>query len=134
MVKPLAPYAGSAYALLRIVTGLLFAFHGMQKVFGWMAEDQPHSPLLSQVGIGGVLELVCGMLIAVGFFASFAAFVASGEMAVAYIQFHWKLQFDRNFFPAINHGELAVVYCFVFLFIACNGVSLHGAGAAPQKH
>jgi len=124
--KVLAPRAGLAYGLLRLVTGLLFAFHGLQKVFGVFTDSQP--PLLSQLGIGGVIELVTGVLIALGIYTRWAAFLASGTMAVAYMQFHWKFQFDENALPALNHGEPAVVYCFVFLFIACQGRSKSAGG------
>jgi putative oxidoreductase len=116
----LSPFAERSYALLRIVSGFLFAFHGMQKVFGVLSEYPP-PPAGSQLWIGGMLELVCGLAIGLGIFASLAAFVASGMMAVAYFQFHWKFQFDRNFFPAVNQGEPAVVYCFLFLYMACRG-------------
>ena len=104
---------------MRIILGPLFAFHGTQKVFGFLAEQQ--APVMSQLWIGGVIELVTGLLIAAGFLSRWAAFLASGTMAVAYVQFHWKFQFDSNFFPTVNHGELAVVYCFAFLYIACKG-------------
>jgi putative oxidoreductase len=118
-MNPLAPFAEGAYALLRIVSGLLFAFHGVQKVFGVLTEGQP--PVGSQIWIGGVIELLCGLAIALGCFTSLAAFLASGTMAVAYFQFHWKFQFGSAFFPVVNGGELAVVYCFTFLYIACKG-------------
>jgi len=104
------------YCLLRVVSGALFAFHGVQKVFGVLTESQP--PVGSQLWIGGVLELVCGLAIALGLFAPLFAFVASGMMAVAYFQFHWKMQMDSAFFPAVNQGELAVLYCFLFLYMA----------------
>lgn len=129
MATPLSPFAEGAYALLRIVSGSLFAFHGVQKVFGFLTEQQP--PVGSQLWIGGVLELVCGAAIALGLFTSLAAFLASGMMAVAYFQFHWQFQFDSAFFPAINQGESAVVYCFLFLYLACKGsgcCSLGGSG------
>jgi putative oxidoreductase len=122
MKKLLAPLDTPVYVLLRFVTGLLFAFHGMQKIFGVLADPaHPQPPVGTQLWIGGVLELVCGASIALGIFTSLGAFIASGMMAVAYFQFHWKFQMDRNFFPAINQGELAVVYCFLFLYIACRG-------------
>jgi len=119
MKNLLAPLTEFVYALLRVVTGALFAFHGVQKIFGVLADQQP--PIGSQIWIGGLLELVFGAVIALGLFTSPAAFLASGEMAVAYTQFHWKLSLDANFFPAVNQGELAVVYCFLFLYIACRG-------------
>jgi putative oxidoreductase len=115
----LSPYTEAAYAALRIVSGLSLAFHGVQKLFGVLTDHAP--PVLSQIWVGGVIELVGGLLIALGLFARCAAFVTSGMMAVAYTQFHWKLQLDSNFFPAINKGELALIYAFVFLFIACRG-------------
>lgn len=117
--KILSPQSDRAYALLRVVAGLLLAFHGVQKLFGVLSEFQP--PVGSQIWIGGVIELTCGLAIAIGFFTSWAAFLASGTMAVAYLQFHWKLQFDSNLLPAINKGELALLYSFLFLFIACKG-------------
>ncbi len=121
----LAPHASRAYMALRIVSGLLFAFHGVQKIFGVFGGTSPD--VGSQLWIGGLIELVTGLLIALGIGTRVAAFLASGTMAVAYFQFHWKFQFDDNFFPAVNGGELAVVYCFVFLYIACRGA---GAGSA----
>lgn len=108
-----------AYAALRIVAGLLYAFHGVQIVFGYLSEVHP--PVGSQIWIGGVLELVTGLMIAAGFLTSWAAFVASGTMAVAYVQFHWKFQGGSNFWPAINHGEPALLNAFLFLYIACRG-------------
>lgn len=117
--KVLAPRTEAVYAAMRIVVGLLFAFHGMQKIFGVLTEFQP--PVGSQLWIGGLIELVGGLMIAVGFLTVWAAFISSGTMAVAYIQFHWKGAFDSNFFPTLNKGELALVYAFVFLFIACKG-------------
>jgi len=115
----LATFQDQAHALLRIMAGLMFSFHGMQKIFGVLTERQPD--IGSQAWFGGIIELVCGLLIAVGFQTRIAAFLASGTMAVAYFQFHWKFQMDANFFPTINRGELAVLYCFVFFMLACRG-------------
>ncbi|HEX9576392.1 MAG TPA: DoxX family protein [Myxococcales bacterium] len=108
-----------AYALLRIVAGLMFAFHGMQKLFGVQSTFLP--PAWSQLWFGGIIELVAGLAIAGGVFTTWAAFLASGEMAVAYLQFHWKGAFDAQFFPTVNKGELALLYSVLFLFIACRG-------------
>jgi putative oxidoreductase len=108
-----------AYALLRIVTGLMFAFHGMQKLFGVQSTFRP--PAGSQLWFGGIIELITGFAIAGGVFTAVAAFLASGQMAVAYIQFHWKGAFDAQFFPTVNKGELALLYSVLFLFIACRG-------------
>ena len=118
----LAPRTDAVYAAMRIVVGLLFAFHGMQKVFGMLSESQP--PVGSQLWIGGVIELVTGLLIALGLLTVWAAFLASGTMAVAYVQYHWKFAFGASFFPTINRGELAVVYAFLFLYIACRGAGI----------
>ncbi len=118
----LSPFTEPVYAVLRIVAGLMFAFHGMQKIFGIFTEQQP--PVGSQLWIGGVIELVGGLLIAVGLLTVWAAFLASGMMAVAYIQFHWKLSFGAAFFPTVNRGELALLYCLLFLFLACRGAGV----------
>jgi putative oxidoreductase len=115
----LARFADHAYALLRIVAGLLFAFHGVQKILGVLAESQP--PVGSQLWIGGLIELIGGLAIALGWQTRLAAFLCSGTMAVAYVQFHWKFQTGAGFLPGINQGEPAVLYSFLFLFIACRG-------------
>lgn len=111
--------ADHAYALLRIVAGFMFSFHGVQKVLGVLTDTQ--QPVGSQLWIGGVIELVCGLAIMLGVLTRLTAFLASGTMAVAYFQFHWKLQLDENVLPGVNQGEMAVLYCFVFLYIACRG-------------
>jgi putative oxidoreductase len=118
----LSPCVDKVYAVMRIIVGLLFAFHGIQKIFGVLTEFQP--PVGSQLWIGGLIELVTGLMIAVGFLTVWAAFLASGTMAVAYIQYHWKFAFDSKFFPTVNQGELALVYAFLFLYIACHGAGL----------
>lgn len=118
-MKWLAKYADYAYALLRIVAGFLLAFHGSQKILGFLSEFRP--PVWSQLWIGGIIELVGGLLIGLGLMTRGAAFICSGMMAVAYIQFHWKFQLGSQIFPAINKGELAVLFCLIFLYIACRG-------------
>jgi putative oxidoreductase len=120
----LAPRRELAYALLRIVSGLMFSFHGAQKLFGVLTDHQP--ALGSQVWFGGVIELGCGLAVALGMFTSPAAFLASGTMAVAYTQFHWKLALGASFFPVVNEGELALLYCLVFLYMACVGSGPYG--------
>jgi putative oxidoreductase len=117
--RVLNPRVDAAYAVLRVITGLLFSFHGVQAVFGVLIPHQP--PVGSQLWIGGVVELGCGLAIAAGLLTRWAAFVASGTMAVAYIQYHWRLALGAKLLPAVNQGELAVVYCFLFLYIACRG-------------
>ena len=107
--------APQIYALLRIISGLLFAVHGAQKLLGVLGGQQV--PIMSQFGLAGVIELVGGLMIAAGVFASLAAFVASGEMAVAYFQAHAP----KGFWPVQNGGELAVLFCFLFLYVAARG-------------
>lgn len=129
--KMISPFTESAYALLRIVAGLMFSFHGMGKILGILGAHT--QPAWSQLWFGGLIELTCGLLIAFGAFASPAAFLASGTMAVAYTQFHWNFQFDRNFFPGENKGELALVYAFLFLFFACKGAGKWSIDAKMAK-
>ncbi len=131
--KLVGSQADRAYALLRVVSGVAFAFHGVQKMFNVLTERAPQ--LGTQIWFGGLIELVCGALIAVGFLTPWAAFLASGTMAVAYIQFHWKMQFGAAFFPAVNKGEQALIYCFLFLFMACKGSGPWSVDAfrAPPK-
>lgn len=117
--RMLSPHLERIYALFRIVLGLCFAQHGAQKMFGVLGGHVP--AFGSQMWVGGVIELVGGVLIALGFFTRWAAFVSSGTMAVAYTQFHWKLQLGSGFFPVVNKGEVALVYAFAFLFIAARG-------------
>jgi len=113
-----------AFALLRIMAGFMFAFHGMQKIFGVLSDLHP--AVGSQIWVGGMIELIGGLMILTGFKTRWAAFLCSGEMAVAYFQFHWRFKMGSAFFPAINKGEMAVLYCFVFLFIACHGSGIWG--------
>ena len=97
---------------MRLITVLLFACHGGQKILGF--PPSARAMQLDTLGtIGGYIELICGFLIAFGLLTRFAAFIASGMMAVAYFMAHSS----GGFFPIVNRGELAVVYCFVFLFI-----------------
>ncbi len=77
--------------------------------------------MFSQAWAGGCIELFGGLLVMVGFQTRWAAFIASGTMAVAYIQFHWKFQMGENFFPIVNKGEMAALYCFLFLYLATRG-------------
>src|SRR5688572_29494241 len=115
MQRWLGRYSPYIYALLRIVAGFLFSLHGVQKLFGALGGQSVE--LMSQMGLAGVIELVGGVLIAIGLFTSPVAFIASGEMAVAYFQAHAP----RGFWPIMNGGELAVLYCFLFLYFAAMG-------------
>ena len=131
MEKILAGYAPQAYAAMRIIFGLLFLCHGLQKVFGLFGGvNGAAAPLLSLLGIAGLIELVTGALIAVGFAAGTAAFIASGQMAVAYFAGH----FPAGSWPIQNDGELAVLYCFVFLYMATRGSGIWSVDAARTGH
>jgi putative oxidoreductase len=105
----------TGFFLLRVMTGLLFAEHGLQKLFGLIGGTR--MPLVSEFGLAGAIELVAGLMVAFGVFPRWAALVAAGEMAFAYFTVHAR----AGFWPVQNHGELAVLYCFVFLFIAAHG-------------
>lgn len=129
MYTVIGRYAPYAFALLRIMSGLLFAMHGTQKLFGFPPSGRPPVALASVAGLAGVLELVLGVMIALGFLTGISAFVASGEMAVAYF---WKHAPD-GFFPLVNRGELAVVYCFLFLFIAAHGAGIWSIDSMLQR-
>src|SRR5678815_3538565 len=120
-MMPRARAEALTYALLRIVAGCLFLCHGAQKLFGLFTSKAPPE-VWSQKWFGGVIELLAGVLIAAGLFTRPAAFLASGTMAVAYWQFHhvWKVG-EGEWVPVVNRGETAVLYCFVFLFIATRG-------------
>ncbi|HST37184.1 MAG TPA: DoxX family protein [Allosphingosinicella sp.] len=106
-------------SILRIVTGLLFLEHGLQKLAGFPAAADPtHLPPLNTLpGFAGYFELGCGLLIAIGFLTRPAAFLASGTMAVAY----WYAHAPQNFFPVNNMGDAAILYCFVFLYLVFAG-------------
>jgi putative oxidoreductase len=115
----LASFDETAYVLLRVVSGLLFAFHGARKLFGLLAGHMPE--IGSQLWVGGVIELVAGMCVLAGLLTQVLALVASGMMAVAYVQYHWQFELGAQLLPAKNQGELAVLYCLVFFAIACRG-------------
>jgi len=122
MKRALTKLYDPAYAAIRIVTGFLFSCHGMQKLLGMFGKSALHFGDKPQLWIGGVIELSAGVAIAVGLFTRWAALLASGTMAVAYLQFHFAGHFsDSHWLPIVNKGELAVVYCFVFLLFAARG-------------
>jgi putative oxidoreductase len=129
----LSRWAPLLLGLLRIVAGLLFLSHGLVKLFGFPPGAQPGpQPFLTMFGIGGLVELVAGGLIALGLFTRPAAFLASGEMAVGY----WMYHAPTAFYPAVNGGDAAILYCFLFLYLAAAGpgaFSLDGAMARRKS-
>ena len=121
-------YESPIYAVLRVVAGLLFVCHGLQKIFGMFGEHGGgHLPPLMLAA--GWIEIVGGLLIALGLFTAIAAFISSGEMAVAYFMAHAP----HGALPIVNHGELAVLYCFLFLYIAARGTGPYGLDAMLAK-
>ncbi|HQZ96730.1 MAG TPA: DoxX family protein [Pyrinomonadaceae bacterium] len=115
----LGRYSTYIYAVLRIVSGFLFMWHGTQKLLGYPPQTPaPTGSLSTIMAVGGGIELIGGFLIMIGLFTGFAAFLASGTMAFAY--FGWHFSFDA-ILPVVNKGELAVLYCFLFLYIASRG-------------
>ena len=115
MERYLGRHSELIYAALRFVAGFLFACHGAQKLFGVLG-GKPE--LSDPEGLAaGIIEFVGGSTIALGLLSSYTAFIASGEMAVAYFKAHAP----RGFWPIMNHGELAALYSFLFLFIAARG-------------
>ena len=128
MQQFLGKYSSCLYTTLRVIAGLMFALHGSQKLFAWPGGNAA-VPLASQMGVAGVIELVGGLLIAFGFLTSYAAFIASGEMAAAYFKAHAP----QGALPLLNRGELAVVYCFLFLYIASQGAGGWSLDAMMQR-
>jgi putative oxidoreductase len=127
MERVLGRFAPQFYALLRIVAGFMFACHGAQKVLGLLGGKQ--QPMFTMPWTAGMIELVCGLLILVGLLTSFAAFIASGEMAVAYFMAHQ----GTGMLPIQNRGELAALYAFVFLYIASRGAGPWGVDKSTRR-
>ena len=128
----LAPHAERLYALMRIVVALLFMCHGAQKVlglFGGVDGAGATAALLSMLGAAGVIELVGGGLIALGLFTRPTAFLASGEMAVAYFTAHQP----TGLWPIQNQGELAALNCFLFLYLAARGSGIWSLDGAFRR-
>jgi putative oxidoreductase len=113
------PWPSRMLCLLRIVAGIIFVSAGTTKLFGYPPSAVPMPPfaLTSEMGIGGILEAFGGLLIVIGFLTRPVAFILAGEMAVAYFQFH----FPQSFFPTVNNGIPAVLYCFLFLYLMTAG-------------
>ena len=125
----LAAWSPKVLSIFRIVTGLLFIQHGTQKIFSFPAEARGPFELMTQMGIGGVLELVGGALIILGLFTRPTAFILSGMMAVAYWQFHAP----GNLYPTLNGGDAAILYCFVFFYLIFSGPGPWSLDAAVRR-
>lgn len=113
------------YALMRIVVGLLFLWHGTQKLFGIPVPPQG-DPAAFIVYIAGPIEFIGGLLVMIGLFTHWAAFLCSGLMAAAY----WMAHGTQALFPIVNRGELAALYCFVFLYLSARGGGIWSVDAA----
>jgi putative oxidoreductase len=123
---------GPAFAIMRIVVGLLFCLHGSQKILGWPPmQGAPPGGLPTIAIVAGWIEIVCGALIVIGLFGGLAAFIASGEMAVAFFMGHAMPSHD--IVPLRNQGEVAVLYCFVFLYIAAHGSGMWSLDSILRK-
>lgn len=127
----LGKFTEQTYALLRIVAGFLFLCHGLQKfgMFGGVDGSGGSPPTFSLFWFAGVIEVAVGVLLIIGLFAAWAAFLGSGEMAVAFFYVHAK----QGLLPLLNGGELAVLYCFVFLYMAARGAGIWSIDAARGK-
>ena len=127
MQRILGRHADRVYAIFRIVIGFLFMCHGLQKVFGILGGEKADLSTLG--GFAGVIELVCGFLVMIGLLTSWAAFLASGTMAVAYFMAHQP----QGLWPIQNHGELAAAYAFAFLYIAARGAGPWSVARATRN-
>jgi putative oxidoreductase len=122
----LGRFSDPIYCIMRLVAGLMFMCHGLDKMFGTFG-GKPAGMMMMKVG--GWVEIICGLLIAIGLLTQIAAFIASGEMAVAFFMAHAH----GTIIPYVNKGELAVLYCFVFLYIAARGPGLWSIDAMMNR-
>lgn len=131
MINGIIPstWSGSLHAALRVMTGLLFLQHGTAKIMGWPAVDMFKDGVSGLMLVAGLLELIGGMLIIIGLFTRPVAFVLAGFMAVAYFMAHAP----GNFYPILNMGELAIMFCFVFLWLASAGAGPFSMDATRAK-
>ena len=118
----------AALSLLRIVTALLFFEHGLSRLFGFPSPMQT-PPMLTMYWFAGAIEFVCGGLLIVGLFSRAAAFIAAGEMALAYFISHAP----NGFFPILNRGDAAILYCFIFLYLAVAGGGTWSVDASRRE-
>src|ERR1700674_2933589 len=118
MKNPLAPYEPQLRSLFRIMAAFTFSLHGVQKLVGWLGGIGGHSvPVNTMLGAAGLIETIGGPLLILGLFTRPVAFVLSGEMAIGYFRTHAP----HGFWPLVNGGELAVFYCFMFLWLSAAG-------------
>ena len=130
MTETMAAWAPRALSVLRIVTGLMIIEHGMAKLLSWpVVAAFAQLKLFSLLGLAGTLELVGGALLILGLFTQPAAFILSGEMAVAYFMVHAP----RGFFPLVNGGSLAIIYCFACLYLSTAGGGPWSVDATMKK-
>lgn len=129
MQKHIDSFTPYALGLLRIVTGYMMIFHGLDKVFGTFSGKAV--PLTSLIGVGGIIELVFGFLVLIGLATRLVAFILSGQMAVAYFMFHGLA--GNVFLPYVNKGELAVLYAFVFFLFVFTGSGALGIDSFIAK-
>jgi putative oxidoreductase len=124
MASFMRPYESQVYAIFRIVVGLLFLEHGLQKLFGFPEAMPPGVPAFITY-VAGPIELFGGILVMIGLFTTWAAFICSGQMAVAYWLGHGLgVNGPFSIYPIVNHGEPAILYCFAFLFISARGAGI----------
>ena len=129
MAQFMAPYDQQSYAVLRMVSGFLFLWHGMQKLLGFPTAASDEIPPLI-IYVAGPIELVGGVLLLVGLFTRWTAFLCSGLMAAAY----WMAHGTKHLLPLVNGGELAALYCFLFLFIAAKGPGIWSVDASRREN
>jgi putative oxidoreductase len=125
----LGRFSSEIYAVLRIVAGFLFLLHGTQKFLGWPPSGRPAMPMNAMMTVAGVIEIVGGTMILIGLFAGLAAFIASGQMAIAYFMVHQPM----GAFPIQNNGEPAVLFCFIFLYIASRGSGIWSVDSLTRR-
>jgi putative oxidoreductase len=124
----MSAYNSQCYAVMRIVAGFLFLWHGAQKLFGFPSAMPGGVPPFI-IYVAGPIELIGGILIMIGLFTRWAAFITSGQMAVAY----WIGHGTKALLPLLNNGELAALYCFVFLFISTQGSGIWSVDALRNR-
>lgn len=125
-------WSGPMLSVLRIVAGLTFLEHGAQKLLGFppTPPGMPHVAPYSLPWAGGIIELVGGVLVLIGLLTRPAAFIMAGEMAVAY----WMVHAQKSFFPALNGGDAAILYCFIFLYLSVVGAGPWSLDAALRRN